>query len=122
MLPRSVLIVDDNPDFSGVAASILREEGYVVDECSDADAAAVRLKITSYDAIVLEPSPSAGFGSLLTLLSDPKTISHVVAATTEDDPEFIGRLNAAGVFCVLRKPAMTPEKLSESVKACCAGR
>jgi CheY-like chemotaxis protein len=116
----SILIVDDNSDFCGVAASILRAEGFDVDECVDAQMAIARLRSTPYSAVVLEPSPSAGLVPLLTYLaSQPAALTNVVAATTEDDPEFLSRLRAAGVFKVLHKP-VSRDELSQAVDACCS--
>src|SRR5437868_2059078 len=101
----SILIVDDNSDFCGVAAAILRAEGFDVDECVSAQIAISRLRATAYSAVVLEPSPSAGLDLLLSYLeSQPSALTHVVAGTTEDDPDFLSRLRGAGIFKVLHKP------------------
>jgi CheY-like chemotaxis protein len=120
-MPRpSILIVDDNSDFCGVAASILRAEGFDVDECLNAQMAIARLRATSYDAVVLEPSPSAGLVPLLSYLaSQPDALARVVAATTEDDPDFLHRLRGAGIFKVLHKPVSRAD-LSRAVDACCS--
>ena len=120
-MPRpSILIVDDNSDFCGVAASILRAEGFDVDECVSARIAISQLRATTYSAVVLEPSPSAGLTPLLSYLaSQPTALTHVVAATTEDDPDFLSRLRAAGIFKVLHKP-VSRDELSRAVDACCS--
>ncbi len=120
-MPRpSILIVDDNSDFCGVAASILRAEGFDVDECVSAQIAISRLRARPYNAVVLEPSPSAGLVPLLRYLaSQPAALAHVVVATTEDDPDFLSRLRAAGIFKVLHKPVSCDE-LSQAVDACCS--
>ena len=117
MARQSILIVDDNSDFCEVAATILRGEGFAVDQCSDVRLAIARAKSTSYSAVVLEPSPAAGFAPLFEILD----LHHVIAATTEDDEDLAGRLADAGVFCVVRKP-LTRQKLQQLVRACCGGR
>ena len=120
MVKRSILLVDDNSDFCGVAASILRAEGFDVDECVSARLAIARLRSTAYHAVVLEPSPSAGLGPLLRYLAlQPEALTHVVAATTEDDPDFLDRLRGAGIFKVLHKP-ISRVQLSDAVDACCS--
>ncbi len=120
MFRPSILIVDDNSDFCGVAASILRAEGFDVDECVSAQIAISRLRAGAYSAVVLEPSPSAGLVPLLSYLaSQPAALTHVIAATTEDDPDFVSRLRSAGVFKVLHKPISRVE-LSQAVDACCS--
>ncbi len=120
MSKRSILLVDDNSDFCGVAASNLRAEGFEVDECVNAQLAIARLRSTPYAAVVLEPSPSAGLGPLLRYLaSQPESLAHVVAATTEDDPDFLDSLRLAGIFKVLHRP-ISRAQLSDAVDACCS--
>jgi len=120
MLQPSILVVDDNSDFCGVAASILRAEGFDVDECVNAQMAIARLRSNAYSAVVLEPSPSAGLVAVLRYLaSQPDALARVVAATTEDDRDFLHRLRAAGIFKVLHKPVSRIE-LSKAVDACCS--
>jgi CheY-like chemotaxis protein len=120
-MPRpSILVVDDNSDFCGVAASILRAEGFDVDECVNAQIAISRLRTTEYSAVVVEPSPSAGLVPLLSYLaSQPAALTHVVAATTEDDPDFLTRLRATGIFKILHKP-VSRDELRQAVDACCS--
>ena len=112
----TVLVADDNRDFCEVAAESLRADGFIVARCSDADSAMLRLAAHEYDAVIVEPSPSAGFERIFRGAVERGAI---VAATTEDDPEFITAVKDAGVFCVVRKP-LSREQLTGIVKACCA--
>ncbi len=115
---QAVLIVDDNPDFCGVAASILRNEGFVVDEVSDARLAIARLRTIAYAVVVVEPSPVAGFAPVFDFLAGSEdALQHVVAATTENDDDLVQRLDDAGVFRVLHKP-FARKALSDAVRDC----
>ena len=119
MSRQSILICDDNPDYCDVAAAILRAEGFDVDACRDVRLAIERVKTTAYSAIVVEPSPAAGFEHLLDVLaSSDESLHSVVAATTENDARLQSHLEAVGVFRVLRKP-FTRDALAGAVRDCC---
>jgi DNA-binding response OmpR family regulator len=119
--PFKVLIADDNADLGWLLAGILRRAGATVDVCQDPDVAIANSDQTDYSAILVEPSPSAGFQPLLDHLAANRTdgLDSVVVATTESDPAFRAELARSGVFRILKKP-LTPAVVREAMLACAA--
>jgi DNA-binding NtrC family response regulator len=119
MEPMKVLIADDSADFGWLLAEILRQEHIDVDVCQDPDVAIVSSAATDYSAIIVEPSPTAGFAPLLDYLETHRSdgLHAVVVATTENDVDFMAGMADRGVFRILRKP-LTRERFRDAVLAC----
>lgn len=115
--PPAVLVVDDNADVCSLYATLLRAKGYAVDTCRDADDALAHVNATRYDAVIVEPSPVAGLSPLLHQLRTEHKLGTVIAATTEDDPQFCSELARRGVFRILHKP-LSRAQLTSAVDEC----
>jgi DNA-binding NtrC family response regulator len=113
-----VLIADDSADFGWLLAEILRQEDIDVDVCQDPDVAIKSSAATDYNAIIVEPSPTAGFAPLLDYLEEHRSdgLHSVVMATTESDDDFMVKMADRGVFRILRKP-LTRERVRDAVQA-----
>jgi DNA-binding NtrC family response regulator len=117
MSPMKILIADDNADLGWLVATILRNAGLTVDVCQDADVAIESSSHVDYSAILVEPSPAAGFRPLLDYLDTHGGLDSVVVATTESDEATNAEWRRRGVFRILRKP-LTPAGVREAVMAC----
>lgn len=98
-------MVDDNADLCKLVAAILRADGFQVDWCVDADAALENVRTHDYSAVLIEPSPAAGFEPVIAYLAANRAdgLHTVVFATTEEEPMLrIARSTDAGA--VLQKP------------------
>lgn len=114
-----MLVVDDNADVCALFAQILRARGYDVDECVDADVAIAKVKSRDYGAILIEPSPAAGFRPLVEFLASNRSdrLSSVVLATTERDDYFDAVLSESAPFRLLHKP-LSPAMLCAAMDEC----
>lgn len=115
---KSVLVVDDNADLCRLVAAILRADGFQVDWCIDADAAIENVRTHDYNAVLIEPSPVAGFAPVIDYLAAHRAdgLHTVVFATTEEDP-VVRIAGAAAAFTILRKP-LSRSMVTDALKLC----
>jgi DNA-binding response OmpR family regulator len=109
-----VLIVDDDPDVRWIAAEVLREAGFTVDEAGDGDVASKLLRLGRFRLVLLDiRMPRCDGISFVERADDlPPVIIHS-AYTIDADARI--RLGAR-VVGVLQKP-VAPRRLLRSVEA-----
>jgi PAS domain S-box-containing protein len=98
--PR-LLLVDDDADVRGVAATLLREEGFLVDEAESGLAALALLAAGPYDAMLADLGmPGMSGIELAGIVEQRHPALPVIFLTGNADPALVGRLNGP----VLNKP------------------
>jgi CheY-like chemotaxis protein len=102
---KSVLIVDDDLSIRGMMRSILRREGFVVDEVGSGNDAIARLTEKLYDAVVLDVMMRDGSGhDVLHALSSLRPSVKCVVVVSALSQAKIDELPHANVQARLRKP------------------
>ena len=108
-----VLVVDDQEAVRTSVAEVLRSVGYCVTESGDGLDAAAILRITRFEAMVLDlRMPRLGGAALLASLAEPPPT--VVLSATELPDDELARLGNR-VRAHLRKP-VSPQRLIDAVR------
>lgn len=118
--PRTVLVVDDDPDIRDAVGDCLREEGYEVHTAADGRAALDRLEFGLRPAVILLDLMMPvlnGFDVLRALRSAPdwqRIPVVVVSANQGYEPQ-----DLQGAFSIIRKPVQL-EKLLSTIESAVA--
>lgn len=105
MSNKSVLIVDDDSSIRGMVRSILRREGFVVDDVGSGNDAIALMNAKAYDAVVLDVMMRDGSGhDVLHVLASMRPAEKCVVVVSAMSAAKIDALPDANVQAKLRKP------------------
>ena len=105
VVPKSVLVVDDDAAIRGMVRSVLLRHGYVVDEAVGGQDAIARIERQQYDVLLLDLMMSDGNGedvldALRVLHPDRKCVVIISAAA----PAKLNVVDTPNIAAKLRKP------------------
>ncbi len=108
-----VLIVDDDPDIRWIAAEVLREAGFTVDEAEDGDAASDLVRLGRFRLVLLDiRMPRCDGVTFLEGIADPPPV--IIHSAYALDADVQSRLRTR-VVGFLQKP-VAPRRLLRSVE------
>jgi CheY-like chemotaxis protein len=119
----SVLVVDDDQALRGLFVTLLGRKGFNVDTAPDGRAAFDQISRHPYSVILLDlmmPEVN-GFELLERLKRDSPSLLEKVIVMTGASQRAIERLDATGIWGMIRKP-FDIDKLVSSTLACSQGR
>jgi len=117
--PRSVLVVDDNPDERAIQGSMLSHLGYLVHEAADGREAIERARATRPDLVLLDVAMPRmdGFAVCRALRANDQTRDiAILLFTASVVREVRERATEAGADDVLMKP-VDPRTVAERIRA-----
>lgn len=107
-----ILVVEDEPDLLSGLASILREEGYAVDEAEDGEIGLQKALWTDYDAVILDVMlPGINGFQVLERLRVRKTTPVLLLTARDQSSDRVRGLDS-GADDYLPKPFDLPELLA----------
>ncbi|MCH1506486.1 MAG: response regulator transcription factor [Verrucomicrobiales bacterium] len=107
-----ILVVEDEPDLLSGLASILREEGYAVDEAEDGEIGLHKALWTDYDAVILDVMlPGINGFQVLERLRVRKTTPVLLLTARDQSSDRVRGLDS-GADDYLPKPFDLPELLA----------
>ncbi|MFC2149175.1 response regulator [Candidatus Auribacterota bacterium] len=115
---KRILIVEDSEEMLDIYRMIFKNEaGYEIELEKDAETALRKVKIKSYDLIILDiiMTPMLGDSFFVYVKDDKRTSEIPVLIVSVLDPEGMGRLKSVGRTDFLRKP-VTREQLLGKVR------
>ena len=123
MTTAHILVVDDDNAIRGLLRSVLRRDGYAVEEASDGVEALEKLRERPYDAVLLDlMMPRMNGWEVLEQLSadDPSRLSCVIVISAALPKKGLSPEHETAVFSVIPKP-FDLEALRTVVRHCVEG-
>ena len=119
---KSVLVVDDDTAIRGVMRTILRREGFEVEDVASGNDAIALLNDKPYDAVVLEVMMGDGSGhDVLDALAAMRPAVRCVVVVSAASPADIEKVDESNVRAKLRKP-FDITALVEAIRGCFDGK
>lgn len=112
-----VLLVEDDPDIRELVASILTEEGYVVEGCADPAIAEQYIEERAYDLIVTDLFPTPA-GDLLHDVSELRAKAHPTPVMIMTAHRLDADATQKRGFCAVLAKPFDLDELLVSVSAC----
>jgi len=106
MFQKRVLVVDDDAAVRQLFMTLLRRNGYEVDQAHDGREGLSLVRSSDYSAIILDLMMpiTSGFELLDILQAEkPDALRHVIVTSGASRTE-LGKLDASRVFALIRKP------------------
>lgn len=118
---KKVLIVDDDAPIRQLVGTVLRREGYAVDLAHDGQEAIDALRVSRYDAIVLDlMMPRVSGYEVLDFIQREQAESRCVVVVSAAASQDIDKADRSVVRALIRKPFELRE-LIEAVRSCIQG-
>lgn len=118
MSNKSVLIVEDDTSIRTMVRSVLKRDGFDVDEVESDDEAIARIAEKTYDAVVLDVTMSSGNGhDVLRTLAENRPHEKCVVVISGSSPKALEEVDHGNVEAKLRKP-FDIHDLLEAVRRC----
>ena len=111
----NLLVVDDSPELRQSIRNQFSEEGFVVDEASDGEAALAMILKTDYDVILLDlRMPRMDGKQVLREMKRHHKTSHVIIVSVTDDALSMDECRRLGAIDYLTKP-YEPDELMKVI-------
>ena len=119
MQPKTILVVDDNPDARFVYQAALEYAGYTVIEALDGEEGLTRTREARPDLIVMDVSMPIldGLSAAELLRADPVTAAIPILGVTGEDFSTEDRQRALAAFTRLYRKPIAPKDLVHEVEA-----
>jgi CheY-like chemotaxis protein len=118
---KRVLVVDDDAPIRQLVGTVLRREGYAVDQAHDGQEAIDAIRVTQYDAIVLDlMMPRVSGYEVLDFIQRERGAVRCVVVVSAAASQDIEKANRSVVRALIRKPFELQE-LTRAVRQCVSG-
>jgi DNA-binding response OmpR family regulator len=119
LIPKCVLIVDDDPGIRGLLRVMLRRQSFVIEEAANGQEALELIRARRHDAIVLDlmMGPGSGF-DVLRELQFVRPGERCVVVLSASSERTLREADGPNIFAKIRKPFDVTQLIGE-IRACC---